>query len=331
MHRAIRRLLFPFWIVGHFLNHKKPDIIVFGILDPLLAFPLNILFRLFGVKTVASLTLSGTKDVIGLRDRGVGRNISYKIFLRSLSRLICISDALYDAAIEELGSEIPMKIHNGVMTDLFYDSISNEIRSDVRRSLGIPSDGFVFVFVGSLIARKGIDVLVEAFNKMSDEFPDSYMLLIGPKSRADNHNMCDDDVEKLLGKIIDKNRVVCTGKIGDPICMQRYLASSDVFVFPTRREGFPNAPVEAMACGLPTIVNRINGVTDIVPIHSETGFMVEGNCSDEFYKYMKYFAEDRDAVRLMGASARVRVEALFSFDRCVSRWESALVQLAYPR
>ena len=312
----------------YFLSNEKPDVIMIGILDPFMALPLNKLFRLFGVKTVASLTLSGKKDVIGLSDRDRFRNIFYKRFLHDLDCLVCISDELYNAAVKELGSVIPVKIYNGVMTNLFHSSIPDKARVEVRRSLGFPDNAFVFVFVGSLVIRKGIDVIVEAFNKLSDEFPDSYMLLIGPKSREDNHNMCEYEVDKLLKKVRHKHRMICTGRIDDPVSMQRHLASCDVFVFPTRREGFPNAPVEAMACGLPVIVNKIAGVTDIVPVHSETGFLVEGNCCNQFYEYMKLFMKDRNKVYVMGMNARKRVETSFSFDQCVSNWEDTLMQLA---
>ena len=82
-----------------------------------------------------------------------------------------------------------------------------------------------------------------------------------------------------------------------------YLAASDVFVFPSYREGFPNVILQAGAMGLPCIVTDINGSNEIV--HDRVnGLIIPPRDKDALWKAMKIMVTDETIRREMGDRAR---------------------------
>jgi len=88
---------------------------------------------------------------------------------------------------------------------------------------------------------------------------------------------------------------------------------ADCFINPSLYEGMPNAVLEAMACGLPVIVSRVVGNTEVV-IHGETGFLFELDDDESFQEALETISGE-DALRIkMGQHARKRMENEFSWS-----------------
>ena len=117
---------------------------------------------------------------------------------------------------------------------------------------------FIFRFVGRIVRDKGINELMEAFQKLSEKHPDVRLLLVGPYEDGL------DPISQEARDIIAKNKQVeAVGpKRGDDLLA--CYAAADCFVFPSYREGFPNTVIEAGAMGLPCIVTDINGSREII-------------------------------------------------------------------
>ena len=117
---------------------------------------------------------------------------------------------------------------------------------------------FIFLFVGRIVRDKGINELMEAFQKLSEKHPDVRLLLVGPYEDGL------DPISQEARDIIAKNKQVeAVGpKRGDDLLA--CYAAADCFVFPSYREGFPNTVIEAGAMGLPCIVTDINGSREII-------------------------------------------------------------------
>ena len=158
----------------------------------------------------------------------------------------------------------PSKIRlvpQGVDLRLFSPS---ESKLALREALDLPTDGGgpVIVFVGSLIHRKGIDVLFRAWSEVSAVRPDAHLVLVGrnqfPADSGDARFL-----EEQLAQVPApaEPRVYQTGVCDD---VNRWLQAADLFVFPSRREGFGSVMVEAMACGLPCVVTDLPGITDFI-------------------------------------------------------------------
>jgi glycosyltransferase involved in cell wall biosynthesis len=92
-----------------------------------------------------------------------------------------------------------------------------------------------------------------------------------------------------------------------------FLSAADVYVFPSRREGFPVAPLEAMACGLPVIAAAVAGITDIFDTGEESGgVIVPSGDPISLARHLGRLLDDERLAGRLGARARTRVERAFS-------------------
>ena len=127
----------------------------------------------------------------------------------------------------------------------------------LRRELGIPDSARVIGFVGRLVAEKGIGQLMEAAREVIKRFPGAVFLLVGPS---------DPEKPDAIGpEWADRTGVghafVFAGLRQD---MPEMYALMDVFALPSHREGFPRAPMEASAMGVPCVVTDIRGCREAV-------------------------------------------------------------------
>ena len=122
-----------------------------------------------------------------------------------------------------------------------------------------PEASMVYVFVGRLVADKGIAELVRAFADVYDKDHGVRLWLVG---RTEDDL---DPVDKDRGETIASNpRIRGFGEQAD---VRQARGGADAFVFPSHREGFPNVVLEAGAMGLPSIVTDINGSREIIENH----------------------------------------------------------------
>lgn len=144
---------------------------------------------------------------------------------------------------------------NGIDTQHFSNIHFSETQNtDLKVSLAIKEDDFVFIFVGRIVKDKGINELIEAFTNIRD--PNVKLLLVGNFERAL------DPLLPTTEQVIQHNpNIICVGFQKD---VRPYFAISNCLVFPSYREGFPNVVMQAGAMGLPAIVTDINGCNEII-------------------------------------------------------------------
>jgi len=112
------------------------------------------------------------------------------------------------------------------------------------------------LYVGNVKPHKNVGVLVDAFLSIRDRIPHD-LVIVGQKT-----GMRTSDSELLERAARGAGRVVFTGRITDEALMQ-YVAQADVLVLPSLYEGFGLPPLEAMACGCPTLVSDIDTLREI--------------------------------------------------------------------
>ena len=117
------------------------------------------------------------------------------------------------------------------------------------------------------------------------------------------------------------------GRIDNRDELTTILASSDVFVFPSRKEGMPLAPMEAMSAGVPVIISRIPGVTDQASIEGVTGRYIQVNDADELRNAMIELGSDPELRKRMGRAARQRIEQEFGWEKHIDEWEALYTSL----
>lgn len=154
---------------------------------------------------------------------------------------------------------------------------------------------FTFIFIGRLVGDKGINELVEAFERLNQEYPATRLILVGGKEQ---------DLDPLKPKTIEKiDTNPAIEAVGEKTDVRPWLAASDCFVFPSYREGFPNVVLEAGAMGLPSIVTDINGSREII-IEGQNGVIIPSHDSVALYEAMKRFLANPAEVATLAANTR---------------------------
>lgn len=218
--------------------------------------------RVRGVPLVFEMTLMGVDDpdtalATGHRLRSLRRRI-----YRRLDAYVAMSRAFLPGyRTAGLPPERLQVIPQGVDTNRFRP-LTPEARGRARSELGCRPDAQVVVFLGSLVERKGLDVLLKAWPDVHRAHPGAYLVLAGRDDFAagsPERRFLDERFAALPRAAKEAIRRI--GLRDDP---ERVLAAADVFVLPSRREGFGSAIIEAMACGVPAVVTRLDGITDFI-------------------------------------------------------------------
>ena len=185
---------------------------------------------------------------------------------------------------------------NGIDTNYYNDeNISSDNIIQLKNELKIIESDFVFVFVGRLVGDKGVNELINAFDRINKEISETKLLLVGP---------FEDELDALSSssmEVINKNKnIICTGFVKD---VRNYFSISDCLVFPSYREGFPNVVMQAGSMGLPSIVSDINGCNEII-INGINGTIIPVKDEEAVYEEMKKYVMDPAMVNKMKSEAR---------------------------
>jgi glycosyltransferase involved in cell wall biosynthesis len=202
-------------------------------------------------------------------------------------------------------------------------------KSALRRTLGLPADVPLLVFVGSLIERKGIDVLLDAWERIQLRFPDATLALVG-RDAFDGDAASTDFLRVQLAGLTAaaRSRVVLAG-VQDAV--EHWLAAADVFVFPSRREGFGTVMIEAMACALPCVVAELPDITDFIFDGGEAcGIVVPQNDAEALAARVGELLDDPTRRAALGAAARRRAVERFAIERIADDYLDFYAHLAQP-
>ena len=179
-----------------------------------------------------------------------------------LKAVICNSRMVQQEIHSRFGlplEKLPV-IYSAVDADKFYPGLS-EHRQSIRQQYGIPERAMVSLFVGSGFARKGVGPLISALKQLPEH---AWCLIVGKdKQQARFHALA-----KRLGVA---ERVVFAG---GQIDVGPFYGAADVFVLPTLYNAFPNAALEAFACGLPVITSPGSGAAEFV-LEGHNGWVVD--------------------------------------------------------
>jgi glycosyltransferase involved in cell wall biosynthesis len=215
-----------------------------------------------GVPLIFEMTLMGVDDPLSaLAAHHFLASARYRAY-RGCDAYVAMSRAFLPAyAAAGMPADRLHVIPQGVDTGRFRP-LDVAARRIVRTELGCGPEDPLVVFVGSLIERKGVDVLLAAWAAVHERRPNARLVLVGrdefEPASPERHFL-----EHQLARLPETARetVRRVGLRDDP---ERLLGAADAFAFPSRREGFGSAIVEAMACRVPCVVARLDGITDFV-------------------------------------------------------------------
>lgn len=188
-----------------------------------------------------------------------------KYAIKNCDYIVAVSNAIKEKinSIMKCTNNISV-INNGANPEKFK-IISKDI---AKKRLGIDSNDRIILFVGNLKAVKGVSSLIGAFSE--------YIKKNG-SHRVSLYLIGDGNERQYLEKLINdlklvKNVFFMGGKSHDEIPL--WLSAADLFVLPSRSEGFPTVIPEAMMCGTPVIATEVGGVPEIIT-DGKTGMLVK--------------------------------------------------------
>lgn len=277
-----------------------------------------LLLHLFNKKVVFTMSLMGNDNPSYLKQQSRGR--IQTSLLKKFDGGIGLSPALVtDALNNEIKNVIClpnfMPIHQ--LEEDLEPNILQKKKVAARKKLNINQDAQVLLFIGSIIARKGVDTLLEAFFLLTSKYPKLILILVGPMSSCET-NAIEEQFVIQLQKKIDilglSNRVIWTGMVKDQSDLVYYYRCSDIFILPTRNEGSPNVLAEAMASYLPVIISLLPGVTDTIISNDVNGLLVEKDNIQGFATAIEKLITNEKKCKAMGLFGRKKALEKFSFN-----------------
>lgn len=207
------------------------------------------------------------------------------------------------------------KIYNGV--EPIGPWTPGEVEA-FRKREGIPLRAPVALCVSNFYPYKGHDDLVEAASRVAEKFPEAVFLLVGRDAGT-----LEETVLEVRGRGLDGTVRFLGGRTDVP----DLIRASDLFVHPSREEGFSNAILEAMAGGLPVVAFGVGGNPEAV-LDGRTGLIAPPRDSAGLASAIMMLLADPVRMREMGKAGRRRAEEEFSLERMVREMERLYDDLA---
>ncbi len=189
-------------------------------------------------------------------------------------------------------------------------------RNTARERYGLPPAAAGIAFVGSLIERKGLPVLLRALSLM--DWMDWRLLVAGDGEERGRYQRLALD----LG-IGDRTRFL--GNLPEAE-VEAVLRAADVLALPSFVEAMPYVILEAMACGLPVVASNIYGINEMA-VDGETGCLVPPGDAGRLCAGLRDLLTDAQLRRRLGENARNRFERLFTLDRQINKVQSVYFRL----
>jgi len=296
------------WLMYWYLRKAKPEIVhthtpKAGLIGMIAA-------KLAGVKirlhTVAGLPLMESMGV-----KRIMLDFVEKLTYSFASKIYPNSYGLKEFIIKEkFCNESKLKIigngsTNGIDLKHFDPELfSEKQKQSLKEELKISENDFVFVFVGRLVKDKGINELVVAFSKLIKSIKDKpQMPLVKLLLVGELESELDPLFPEVLEEINSNPNIIFVGFQKD---VRLYFGISNVLVFPSYREGFPNVVMQAGAMGLPSIVTDINGCNEIIE-NEENGVVIPTKDEAAIQNAMKIFLENKEYYHNLQSNSRVKI------------------------
>jgi len=281
------------------IRKEKPDIVhthtpKAGIIGMLASYFARVPIRLHTVAGLPLMEATGFKRIILNFVEKVTYKCSTKVYPNSygLKKIILKHRFTSENKLKVIGNGSS----NGIDTSYFDPELfSIEENAVLKTNLGIKKTDFVFIFVGRIVSDKGINELVEAFDKISLVEENIKLLLVGP---------FEDELDPLQKKtkllINNNDKIILVGYQND---VRPYFSISNCLVFPSYREGFPNVVMQAGAMKLPSIVSDINGCNEIIE-NNINGLVIKLKCVDAIYDAMIKITSDKSLFNKLRLNSR---------------------------
>jgi len=267
---------------------EKADLIIFDWWHPFFGFCHGAISSLIK-KEYSNKILFITENVVSHEANKVDKFLT-KIGLRNASMFLALSKNV-EEELERFAKG--SKIYRSELP--IYDCYKNDDIPEISKfksQLGINKDDQVILFFGYVRKYKGLDILLKAFPKILEKFPNTFLLIVG--EFYDNPA----NYFKLIEKLNITERVKLINQFVPNEDVAKYYLSSDVVVLPYRSATQSGILNVAYGFNKPVIVTNVGGLAEFV-IEGKTGFVIKPDSEDEIVKGYEEYLSKKDEVNFI--------------------------------
>jgi len=242
--------------------------------------------------------------------------LSWRLALGQTSFLTGISNFLLNRAKKHgYGGRFAL-VPNGVDLAVFSQEVGPRTREEIRIRLGKKSGDIFLVTSGRLTHKNGVDDVISALVSLPKHIS---FIIIG---KGDGGI----ELQKEANKLGVADRVKFLGFLSYKD-IPKYFAVGDIFIRPSRSEGFGNSFIEAMASGLPVIATPVGGIPDFID-DRETGVFCSPDCPQSIVKAVNSLLENESLRKRVVGKAYARVNERYGWDNIASQMKTVFDQLS---
>ncbi len=226
--------------------------------------------------------------------------------------LITVNSSYTRARVQELSLRVPIEIVPFGNPHATADPIPYRPKSSKR-----------ILFVGRLIEVKGLDDLLQAFQKVRKQHPDATLRIVGDGPLRPF-------LEALAAELGIQEAVTFTGYLTGEALTREYLEAS-VFVLPSKvdrigqTETLGVVNIEALSYGIPVVASRIGGIPDVIQ-DGQTGLLFTPGNVEELAKKIARILESPDLARRLVEAGQAHIRTHYAWPKIIERLESLYIR-----
>jgi len=234
---------------------------------------------------------------------------------------ISVADAMTNQALAA-GIGEPDKFvtaYSAIEEDDFLRPISDEQKKQFRQKYGISEDAVVLITIARLFMLKGHDYIIESAKTLSKKYENAIWLFVGDGNLSEYY-------KNQVYQLGLSGRIKFTGLLS-PKEIPLAIASSDILVHCSLREGLARTLPQAMLCGKPAISFDVDGAREVV--NENTGRLTESQNVEQLTRACAELIEDKDIRERLGSTGRESVREKFAPETMVDTIEAVYRKLLH--
>ena len=233
-------------------------------------------------------------------------SIPVRSILSKTNKIIAVSETA-KKFIEKIVPGVPVTVvPNGVDTEIFTPYGSKDLKEELE-------DSFIILYVGRLVPRKGIRILLDSMPYILKKIPEAKLVIVGEGILLNEL--------KERAKVLEiEEHVIFRGGVSQNNLPDIYR-SSDIVVIPSiYGESFGIVAIEAMACGKPVIASPVGGLQEII-IDGINGLLLKSVNITEIVEKIYYLYVNKELYKEISLNALKIVYEKYSWDKLISEIE----------
>ena len=294
--------------------YKKIDIIhIHGLTS--ISYLFILLGRLFKKKIILKLSSFNFDDPITIKRK----SFIFFLFIKKVEKLICISPSFKDSAIKSgfVNSQIEL-ISNFVDINKFMPNNNKDLLNLKIKNNIIPNIP-TLIFVGFFSKEKRPELVYKIWKKSFLQGYKSNLIFVG-YTKGTYFEIKDNIYKKIILDIKQNNYSKYINFVEFTYNIEEYYNISDIFIFPSLREGVSNALLEAMSCKVTPVITKLPGISEFILKDGFNGYEFDASDYELFYKKLIKLLSSKESRQNMGEEARNLIVDEFNSSKILPKY-----------